>query len=105
LQPAGAEAFDLRSVLFLPDTGRRPVQAGVDLAPGYEELLERTRMEYVEMPDMYLTRWQARRLWSLESTVCDNLLAVLVGDGFLVETRHGSFLRRRPDRPTLPLSA
>jgi hypothetical protein len=72
---------------------------------GREELLERIRMEYLEMPDLCLTRWQATRLWNLEPTICDNLLAVLVGEGFLVKTREGLFLRRHDDSVRRSLSA
>jgi hypothetical protein len=46
------------------------------------ELLERIRMEYQEMPDLCLTRWQATRLWNLEPTLCDDLLAALVVRAF-----------------------
>jgi len=62
------------------------------------DLLERIRMEYLEMPDLCLTVWQARRLWNLEPKLCDDLLAVLVGEGFLVRTREGLFLRRHDER-------
>jgi hypothetical protein len=62
------------------------------MVTGRGELLARIRMEYLEMPDLCLTRWQATRLWNLEPTLCDDLLAVLVGEGFLVKTREGFFL-------------
>ncbi len=75
------------------------------MGAGRGELLERIRMEYLEMPDLCLTRWQATRLWNLEPTICDDLLAVLVGEGFLVKTREGLFLRRHDDSVRRSLSA
>jgi hypothetical protein len=69
------------------------------------ELLVRIRMEYIEMPDLCLTRWQARRLWNLEPRLCDDLLGVLVGEGFLVKTREGLFLRRNGERSPRSLNA
>jgi hypothetical protein len=59
----------------------------------HHDLLELIRMEYLEMPDLQLTFGQARKLWNLEPLVCEELLATLVGEGFLVSTRDGSFHR------------
>lgn len=63
------------------------------LAP-HTELLTRIRMEYIEMPDLRLTLRQARRLWNLEPELCDELLSVLVHEGFLARSHDGSFLKR-----------
>ena len=52
------------------------------------------RMEYLEMPDLKLTRLQARRLWNLSQELCDAALTALVGSGFLWRTTDGMFLRR-----------
>jgi hypothetical protein len=60
-------------------------------------LLTRIRMEYTEMPDLRLTERQARRLWNLDAPLCEQLLAALVGEGFLAQARDGAFLRRRSD--------
>jgi hypothetical protein len=54
----------------------------------------RMRVEYIEMPDLMLTRLQARRLWNLSQELCDMALAALVHTGFLWETHDGIFLRR-----------
>lgn len=59
-----------------------------------ETALLRIRIEYIEMPDLKLTRAQARRLWNLPQEVCDTALARLVGSGFLGLTADGQFLRR-----------
>jgi hypothetical protein len=58
-----------------------------------DNALLRIRIEYIEMPDLKLTRAQARRLWNLPQTVCDAALAQLVGSGFLSQTDEGQFLR------------
>jgi hypothetical protein len=63
-----------------------------------ESALQRIRIEYVEMPDLKLTRAQARRLWNLPQDVCDAALARLVGIGFLSLTRDGRFLRGGLDK-------
>jgi hypothetical protein len=59
-----------------------------------QDILQRIRMEYIEMPDLRLTLRQARRLWNLEAAVCDELLGVLLHEGFLARANDGAFLRR-----------
>ncbi len=54
----------------------------------------RIRMEFLEMPEMRLTRCQVRRLLNLPLEACDVALATLVQSGFLSQTEHGAF--RRP---------
>ena len=58
-----------------------------------EELLQRVRSEFVEMPGLRLTEPQARRLWGLDRASCEMLLDTLVRSRFLSRTRDGSFLR------------
>jgi hypothetical protein len=58
------------------------------------QLVNRIRMEYLEMPGLTLTKSQARRLWNLESTECDAVLSTLVAERFLAEGQDGTFLRR-----------
>ena len=58
-----------------------------------QELTQRIRAEYLEMPGLTLTLWQAMRLWNLDARVCLGVLDVLVQSGFLTETRHGAFRR------------
>ncbi len=70
------------------------------------ELLNRIKMEYLEMPGLALTRRQASRLWNLAAPVCDRALAELVREEFLSEAAGGAFLRRgsgrlRPATPQL----
>jgi len=58
------------------------------------DALVRIQMEYLEMPGLKLTPQQARRLWGLPADVCDAALASLVEQGFLAQTRAGSYVRR-----------
>ena len=60
--------------------------------------LERVRGEYVEMPGLKLTNWQACRLWNLEAALCDDILATLVKEGFLHQTTSGAYVRRMSGR-------
>jgi len=57
-------------------------------------LLMRIRMEYVEMPGLQLTGVQARRLWNLDQSTCEDILATLVAEEFLMRTARGTYLRR-----------
>jgi len=56
-------------------------------------LLMRIRMEYVEMPGLQLTGGQARRLWNLDQSTCEDILATLVEEQFLTRTARGTYLR------------
>jgi hypothetical protein len=56
------------------------------------DVLTRVRMEYLEMPGLRLTSHQASRLWNLDQTTCNAILAVLVRDQFLSQTGDGSYV-------------
>ena len=58
-----------------------------------DDLLRRVQAEFLEMPGLRLTRAQARRLWALDDTLCEAVLAALVDARFLVESRNASFVR------------
>jgi hypothetical protein len=60
------------------------------------EMLRRVRGEYLEMPGLSLTPAQAQRLWALDRTTCDELLAALVKAEFLARTREGAYVLRKP---------
>jgi hypothetical protein len=45
------------------------------------------------MPGLRLTEPQARRLWTLEPSLCTAALTTLVDSGFLCRTPDGAFLR------------
>ncbi len=58
-----------------------------------DALLRRIRAEFREMPGLCLTVPQARRLWALQDSACEAVLARLLHDGFLRFTADGSFVR------------
>jgi hypothetical protein len=55
----------------------------------FESLVRIIRAEFNEMPGMWLTRAQFRRLWHLTDADCDHLLRHFLGTGFLTESGHG----------------
>lgn len=67
-----------------------------------EDIVDRVKGEFLEMPGLRLTESQARRLWSLEPSLCTAVLDELVDNGFLLRTRDGAFVR--VDFPT-PIKA
>ena len=48
--------------------------------------------EYLEMPGLILTRPQIQRLWTLEPTVCDQVIDALVTSEFLRKTHQQSYV-------------
>ena len=64
------------------------------MSPIDRGLLQRIRMEYLEMPGLTLTLDQASRLWNLERPICRRILEQLVDERFLAEAAAGIFLRR-----------
>jgi len=58
-----------------------------------EELLQRIKGEFLEMPGLRLTPVQARRLWGLELATCQTLLDSLVEASFLKRTIEGAYQR------------
>jgi hypothetical protein len=58
-----------------------------------DEVLQRVKGEFLEMPGLRLTQAQARRLWGLDAAACEALLSELVHDQFLFQTRDGAFMR------------
>ena len=57
------------------------------------DFVERIRAEYLEMPGLCLTKEQMRRLWALDTDVCDATVDELVASGFLRRRRDDSFAR------------
>ena len=47
------------------------------------EWTARVRAEYLEMPGLSLTRWQMRRMWLLDASLCDAVVDTLVASHFL----------------------
>jgi hypothetical protein len=63
------------------------------VSPAFEQLAQRIRAEYREMPGLNVTRAQARCLWALDPDVCDRVLAHLVQTGFLAYTAQHTYVR------------
>ena len=57
-------------------------------------LLIRIKAEFLEMPGLQLTPWQAQRLWGLDAKSCDDALKALVDGEFLHRTSGGAYSRR-----------
>ena len=55
--------------------------------------VERIRGEFLEMPGLRLTVPQASRLWGLDASSCEAVLAVLVRSSFLRWTASGAVTR------------
>jgi len=71
-----------------------PGSVGLGQVEGVSRLLlQRIRAEFMEMPGLSVTVWQATRLWNLDEHVCRAVLDLLVQGGFLTETRQGAFRR------------
>jgi hypothetical protein len=58
-----------------------------------ESLVRRIKAEYVAMPGLTLTPWQASRLIGIDTDLCACLLAILVASGFLVRQTPNRFSR------------
>jgi hypothetical protein len=61
--------------------------------PVFEQLVQRVKSEFVEMPGLRLTAEQCSRLWGVEREKCDSLLHALVQGNFLVVRADGKYGR------------
>jgi hypothetical protein len=66
-------------VMHAPD--RRFPRSDRDLPPA--EAMRRAKADYVEMPGLSVTVEQGARLWQVETSVCLDVLADLVRQGFV----------------------
>ncbi len=66
----------------------KPVDARLD-----QQVIERIRAEYLEMPGMKLTAGQMRRLCGIDETMCTAVLDSLVKANFLCLTSDGTYVR------------
>jgi len=57
-------------------------------------LVNRIKAEYMELPGLQLTPWQAQRLWGIDQTQCDAILEALVDAAFLRRTGSGYYARQ-----------
>jgi DNA-binding IclR family transcriptional regulator len=54
-------------------------------------LLRRIRSEFLEMPGLRLTLWQASRLWGVDADTCRRAVTRLTAEGFLRRTPEGTY--------------
>jgi hypothetical protein len=54
--------------------------------------LEIIKGEYKEMPGLQLTKWQVQRLWGLDASAVDTVLATLQAADFLRVTSRGCYV-------------
>jgi hypothetical protein len=62
----------------------------------FQNVTNRVRHEFLEMPGLRLTTRQAARLWGLEDAVCEQVIDVLVQAAFLCRTPGGMVTRIDP---------
>ncbi len=70
--------------------------SNIDVTTSSETFIKavrRAKAEFLEMPGLKLTAAQAARLWSVDSALCDQVLAALVESRFLAETSNASYVR------------
>jgi hypothetical protein len=58
-----------------------------------QELTDRVRAEYAEMPGLSLTLAQAQRLWAVDRHTCEKVFSALTARGFLRVTTRRCFVR------------
>jgi hypothetical protein len=75
-----------------------PVGTTVNTFPT-QQLLERIRAEYLEMPGMRLTFEQVQRLCGVDGSVCRVVLDSLVAAKFLCANLDGTYARLTDGRP------
>jgi hypothetical protein len=59
----------------------------------FQQLVERVRAEFLEMPGLRLTLPQAARLWGVDLPSCEAVVNVLVECEFLQRTSNGTVAR------------
>lgn len=67
------------------------------LAMSFATVVDRVRMDFMEMPEMELTLPQAVRLWTLGMDDCRFVIDALVDTGFLAWTPRRTIVRRGRD--------
>jgi hypothetical protein len=67
------------------------VEIAADLTiAGWSQVL---RGEFLEIPNLRLTRTQVEQLWGLDGATCDAVIIALMGAGFLEQTQAGAYIR------------
>ena len=57
-------------------------------------MVNRVRSEFLEMPGLKLTVWQAQRLWGVDQPTCEAVIERLTEARFLARTRDGAVVLR-----------
>ncbi len=70
-----------------------------------DDVINRVRAEYMEMPGLRLTASQVQRLCGIEPKVCAVILDALVGSKFLSLTPDGYYARMTDGSVTRPRAA
>ena len=73
--------------------------------PHILDALVRMQTEWMEMPQLKITRPQAQRLWSLSNEVCETAFASLIRQGFLVQAPDGAYVRHAFVRMSAAIAA
>ena len=63
-----------------------------------DEIVQRLRAKYIDMPGLALTAEQVQRLCGIEHHVCRSVLDTLVNAQFLATGPNGEYARRTEDR-------
>ena len=59
-----------------------------------DDAIEIIRADYLDMPSLAITFWQAQQIWNLSEELCELALAKLVRARFLMLTTSGRYVRR-----------
>jgi Fic family protein len=59
-----------------------------------DQTVNRVRAEFLEMPGLKLTVWQAQRLWGVDQPTCEAVIDELTEARFLARTRDGAVVLR-----------
>jgi hypothetical protein len=78
---------------------------GSSMSVSPEELRERIRGEYLEMPGLRLTLAQMQRLSGVEGALCQVVLSALVDEKFLCVTPMGAYARSTDGQIARPRAA
>lgn len=70
-----------------------------------QDVLDRVRAEYLDMPGMRLTIQQVQRLCGIEQMLCQTVLASLVDAKFLCVKSDGMYARSADDAVPRPAKA
>lgn len=62
--------------------------------PAIREAILRVEGEYREMPGLSVTLPQAARLWALDQSTCERVLATLIERRILKRALNGTYVRR-----------